>query len=286
MRRALIATALPLEYTAVREHLADLVESVHPFGTVYEIGQLARDPHTPLEVALVEVGAGNTIAGLEAARALDFLRPDLALFVGVAGGLKDVTFGDVVAADYVYGYESAKVADVFKPRVKTFNAAYPLVQRARAIARTESWRSRLTSVSDPAPCAYVGPIAAGESVVADKDSETYRVLASFCSDALAVEMEGWGFLFGVHATGDIPALVIRGISDLIEGKSAMDDLERQPAAAEHAAAFACELLASLEGTAEAGLSAPARDTLVTTANGGDGAEAGISSATRSHRFAS
>jgi nucleoside phosphorylase len=59
-------------------------------------------------------------------------------------------------------------------------------------------------------------------------------------DALAVDMEGWGFQFASHMSQDAPALVIRGISDKV-GNRKVDD--SQHAAAEHAAAFAVELLA-------------------------------------------
>ncbi|GAA1034331.1 MULTISPECIES: tetratricopeptide repeat protein [Amycolatopsis] len=56
-------------------------------------------------------------------------------------------------------------------------------------------------------------------------------------------MEGYGFLHGAYANDAVDALVVRGISDLLSGKTETADQEWQPAASQHAAAFAFELLA-------------------------------------------
>ncbi len=243
---AVVLTALTVEYLAVRTHLTDLQEEMHPQGTIYERGTFIANGHE-WEVGIVEVGAGNAGAGVEAERAINHFQPDILFFVGIAGGIKDVEIGDVVVATDVYGYESGKVGEQFFTRPKAGKSAHALVQRARAEARKGEWLHRLTNSPVPQPRVRVAPIAAGEKVIASRQSDIFQLLRASYNDAIAVEMEGFGFLSAAFAYPNIKAIVIRGISDLIEGKND-DDLEpeqvRQEKASHHASAFAFEILAN------------------------------------------
>lgn len=93
--KAVMFTALPVEYKSVSAHLTDLKEETHPQGTVYERGKFLSAVRT-WEVVLVEIGKGNPKAAREAERAIQHFQPDVVFFVGVAGGIKDVKLGDVV----------------------------------------------------------------------------------------------------------------------------------------------------------------------------------------------
>src|SRR5258708_12339256 len=111
---AVILTALPVEYEAVRAHLKDTREKVHE-GTIYELGQFQSGDQS-WEVAIAEIGMGNAGAASAAERAVACFKPQLVLFVGAAGGLKAVQLGDVVAPKQAYRSHYGNVhASAFKP---------------------------------------------------------------------------------------------------------------------------------------------------------------------------
>lgn len=242
---AVILTAITEEYMAVRAHLNDLHEEEHPQRKIYERGKFAAKDKL-WNVGIVEVGAGNSTAAMEAERAIAYFNPSVVIFVGVAGGIKDVALGDVVAATKVYGYHSGKAKDEFELRPDVGISTYDLIERARAEARKSDWLQRLTPIPNLAPKVRVQPIAAGEQVIASRRSSVFKFLQSHYGDAVAVEMEGRGFLHAAHANQQVSALIIRGISDLIRGKSQADKAGWQEIAARHASAFAFEILAKLD----------------------------------------
>src|ERR1700730_18672877 len=239
--RAIILTALSIEYQAVRAHLSKWQEKEHR-GTLYEQGLFSVKEWT-WEVGIAQIEPGNASAAFEIDRAINYFLPTIALFVGVAGGIKDVGIGDVVVATKVYGYESGKaVGQQFLSRPDVGQSSHRLIQRAQAEARKNDWIQRIRGNAGSTPQVYVGAIASGEKVIASTRSEISRFLRSRHSDALAVEMEARGFLKAIHANEYVQALIIRGISDLLIGKSKADASGTQDLAARHASAFAYEIL--------------------------------------------
>jgi tetratricopeptide (TPR) repeat protein len=67
-------------------------------------------------------------------------------------------------------------------------------------------------------------------------------------------MEGYGFFSATHANQQVDALIVRGISDLIDKKSRDDAANSQEIAARHASAFAFEVLANLCDEGQASVS--------------------------------
>ena len=239
--KAVILTALPVEYLSVKSHLTNLIENVHPKGTIYEEGDFSSNGQV-WKIGIVEIGAGNEGAAMEAERAIQHFNPNLTLFIGVAGGVKDVALGDVVVASKVYGYESVKAEETLQIRPNLEMSTYRMLQRAKAEAKKIDWMNRLKSDIPNQPNVLLGPIAAGGKVVSSTRSATFQFLKSNYNDLIAVEMEGYGFLKAIHANQQ-DALVIRGISDLICNKTEADNSGWQKIASENASAFAFEIIA-------------------------------------------
>ncbi len=252
----IVLTALPVEFEAVMRHVQDAQEYTHSSGTIYQQG-IFVGVHRTWHVAVAEIGMGGIVAAVEAEKAIQFFHPQIACFVGVAGGLKDVRRGDVVVATKVYAYEAGKAGSRFEPRPDLGHSSYALEQRARAEAHGTEWLARLEGgYLDPAPRVVIGAIAAGEKVLSSKQSSLARLLKRTYGDALAIEMEGHGFLHAVLLNHTVLGLVVRGISDLVDDKAEADASGMQPIAAQHAAAFAFQVLAKLTSPLLGGASPP------------------------------
>lgn len=237
---------------AVKEHVQDLQDDLEAPGVVFERGYFIGEGWY-WEIGLASIGQGNPNAAAHTQQAVDLYSPDVILFVGVAGGLKDVQIGDVVACDEVFAYEYSKEVEIggeqiSLPRVHSVRASARLVARAYAQSGKAPWGEHGPAQVDTHgdARAFVGPIAAGEKVQEATRGHVYDYLRRNFSHALGVEMEGYGFMLTAFDHAESQAMVIRGISDLLANKAESDAGGSQKLAARNAAAFAFQLLRSLE----------------------------------------
>lgn len=228
-----VLTALPVEYDAVRAHLDDTEELVHDDGTRVERGRLAGTPWT---LAVAELGEGAMNAAALTMQLVSWLRPEALLFVGVAGGLKDdIELGDVVVGTKVYAVQGGKVTpEGFQARPEVWHGSHRLVQAAR---------SALRDLAVEGVRGHRKPIACGDVVLADHESAFADFIRRNYGDAYAIEMEGSGAAHAAHLSGQLDALVIRGISDRANAEKADDDASgSQERAAAQAACVAVGVL--------------------------------------------
>jgi len=242
----LVVTSLRVEYLAVSAYLQGLREEVHGQGTIYARGTFSTN-HKDWEVGIVEIGAGNVGAALEVEQAIAHFNPDVILFVGVAGGLQNVAIGDVVISSKVYGYEPDRPEIVFKSRPEIWRPTHRLHQLARSVAKNRTWVKHLSAKPEIFHQAYLASIVAGKKIIASKQAEVFQILRSHYEDAVVVEIEEFRFLATLRLNQGVEAIVIRGVSDLLE-ETITDQASSQEIAARHASAFAFEMLTKLDKT--------------------------------------
>ena len=241
MNTIVIQTALTLEQQSVIDRLSNVCDYVHPVSkTIYKVGNYFSSGNK-LQIFIGRTNQTNINAAIETERIIQHFNPSYIFFVGVAGGLKDVVIGDIVIGSDVIGYERGKEKDVFYPRPQFGISSYELEQHAVSFSISDEWRKQASSIVNEKfqnnIQVHSGTIASGEKVVSSIDSKLYNFLKTNCSHALAVETEGLGFLEACRAYPLIKTLIIRGISDLVDGKEHADQEGSQPYASKNATEF-------------------------------------------------
>jgi nucleoside phosphorylase len=237
-RRALILTALPLEMAALKSQLPDGRIRRAPNGVRTFVTTLVGDLIS-WEIRAFVTGMGNAASAAAAAHSLDGFVPDILVFVGVAGGLKPngQKHGDVVIVNRAYNASAGKEATgqdgatAFLTRPVSERISLPLEELAGQVAATMRLPASIT----------IGPVASTEAVLGTADGPLYQRIRSALNDCSIVDMESYGVLAGARRL-EVPAISVRGISDLVDDKTPAADEQRQPAAASNAAKVAIQLL--------------------------------------------
>jgi nucleoside phosphorylase len=244
-RTALVLTALPLEYVAVRGRFTEGDELRAPSGARY-LKSAMSGMNVRWNVYVFEIGMGNATAASLIGYAVEHFDADLVIFAGVAAGLKpaDQQHGDVVIAERVYNAQSGKYSKgsggepVFLSRPISRSTAYQLVHLARQVARMPG---RSLAEKGRKPKVTLGSIASTEAVVADERSHLFQQIRNGLNDCTAIDMESFGAYEAAYAN-HVLVVAVRGISDFVADKGAESDTKWQPIAARNAADVAVDLL--------------------------------------------
>jgi nucleoside phosphorylase len=246
--RVLILTPLKLELEAVLRHLPGCTAK-EVNGAAYWFGTFSGK-HTEYEVMVCETGMKVVEMTLATKTAVDYFNPQIALVIGIAGGIKsDIKKGDVVIGEKIYGYGGGKEEETgFSARPDMERCSDKLVAQSKIIRVGRKWEGRihLAAPDGSQPNVHVGQIAVDDKVVATDKGPTFSLIKKHYNDALCLEMESIGFAHAIQKYKHIEALVIRGISDLCAQKSETDKENWQEVAADRAGGFGFELLYELD----------------------------------------
>ena len=210
---------------------------------LHQIDQKGCFEFGPVNGASVwHVNSGMGSAGLGAAqqtvtKAIEALRPDAVILVGIAFGmeLEEQQIGDVLVSQRLMMYESQ--------RVGTKNGEKSVIQRGdRATASPVLLdRMRNAHLLNRTVNVWFGLILSGEKLVDNRDFR--QELLETEPESLGGEMEGAG-LYTACVDARVPWIVVKGICDWGDGHKGTDKKARQELAAKNAAKFVLDAIAA------------------------------------------
>jgi 5'-methylthioadenosine/S-adenosylhomocysteine nucleosidase len=176
-------------------------------------------------IIILGTGVGKVAAAMNTQRAILEHKPDAIVFVGVAGGLGNVSRLDVVIAKDAVQWD-VDITPINGGEIGTLNNGQrfvPLEEYGSQLALEASLELGYPS--------KLGRVASGDAFVADPTKSTW-IQTTFQADA--VEMEGAAAL-QVATENKIPMVLIRVISDGAGDDAPMSFTDFLEAAAERAA---------------------------------------------------
>lgn len=217
-----VIAVLSVETHAVQHALELTPESVG--GLHFHVGTLKVDDRSAKVVATRTLGPGqrSTMA------AFDHLRqhydPKVVVLVGIGGGIHaDVRLGDVVVATKVVYYDLRKETIIGTQHRGEAREAPAEIGHAINCFFTDHGEPAEFCTEGPGNeirhlRVLAGSIGSGDAVIADRDSEILKYLATFNDKILAVDMESGGLSQSCHEQSALSGrlqgwAVVRGISD-------------------------------------------------------------------------
>lgn len=202
-------------------------------------------------------GRGNIVSATGTRDFLEDFRPHYILLVGIAGGVKGPDhpqLADVVVADFVEGYEMRKLSDgQSRKRMETYDhPGYRLKNFiAEPTANSADWQrrkiKRRPSGSKYKETVVFGNLIYGEKILGNDEDAYQKTVFEEFDNAAAVDMESGGVARAVYEARSTKHynpqyLVIRGISDFVNGSSNAATRQKWKRYAAHVAgAFAAEV---------------------------------------------
>jgi adenosylhomocysteine nucleosidase len=227
-RRALIIAALPIEVEAILSFFENVEMKSTPNGVSYMTGN-RKIFSSALGEKLKEswtffigspTGAGNLEMSRALSRMIPACTPNLVALLGCAGGFPGkIDLFDVVAPPRVDYLARTKVAakTEYRPQQEVCSSVF--IDHCKNVQLLDLWHQYLLPDVANAPIDVLfEPLISGETVLTNSRSTFFRAVNTNSPKAVAIEMEGFGFLVACREH-KVDGAVLRGISDTLDNKN-------------------------------------------------------------------
>lgn len=199
---------------------------------IYDSATFTRDgrQHTLIHARIDEMGM--PAAAATAMKVIYTFRPRYLIMVGIAAGvvkeeLEDQRYGDVIVPDIVWNYSVGKYVSPEKAAIRFGNLGF--LPRTTYLSIPEEimpyLRQAVDSPENPAH-AYIGPMACGSVVVANRELLEKQVYTQYHHTA-GLDMESYAVVYAAtHANDPKPIPIIaKSVCDFADSQKS-DDYQR------------------------------------------------------------
>ncbi len=186
------------------------------------------------KVVIAKSGVGKVLSSLTAAEMINRYKPECLIFAGIAGGIKEgLKIGDLVVGTDCIQYD-----------MDVTGLGYPVgaipFTSYREIPGDPDLLNLMASYKPKNYAIHFGRILTGDTFVTDGDSPVRRRIFTELEGAV-VEMEGASVALTAQVYS-VPALVLRFVSDVADGKAPKNFQEFLAVASKHLVQVVTHLL--------------------------------------------
>lgn len=230
--KIVVLTAVPNEFEVLRKLLIEkrVGETLEDIDGAYFYEHISV-PIDGVECTIILgiTGQGNVEASIYVMDALNRYKPDLFLFAGTCGGVKDVKVGDTVIVTNVFDIFRGKESNQWgaKPSGAGMNSALRGICTSimMQVNRGEKLKNLYVDVNSHV---FMGDIGSSSAIVAAEKSKIRDMLYRNYANVIAVEMEGYGFYKTLKENNYNAGILVRAVTDDSISKEDDSDREIQP----------------------------------------------------------
>ena len=199
---------------------------------IYDVAEFERDgkPRTLVHAKMDEMGM--TAAAATAMKVIFQFRPRYLIMVGIAAGvvkeeLEDQRYGDVIVPDVIWNYSAGKFVSPEAAEIRYGSMGFLPRSTSEAIPEEIMPYLRRAVASEENPChAYIGPMACGSTVVANRELLEKQIYTQYHHTA-GLDMESYAVVYAAnHANDPRPTpIIVKSVCDFADSNKS-DDYQR------------------------------------------------------------
>ena len=199
---------------------------------IYDVAEFERDgkTHTIVHAKMSEMGM--TAAAATAMKVIFLFRPRYLIMVGIAAGVvkeefEDQRYGDVILPDVIWNYSAGKFVSPDMAEIRYGDVGFLPRSTSENVPEEIIPYFKKAVASEDNPChAYIGPMACGSTVVANRELLEKQIYTQYHHTA-GLDMESYAVVYAANHSNDPKPtpVIVKSVCDFADSKKS-DDYQR------------------------------------------------------------